>query len=158
LSAFQTAVKTSSPLMTFCYDLTIPLIVFLILMRSRLEACLCVFFAGVGVNMISGAPLGVYLITYIWLFMLFKNLKSYFHTPDSLLFVVLVVIGVMVEQLIFGMFYMIQAPIKALSLHAVYQVLLQIVIAGISGPFFFILFFKIFHVSDTLTFQAEQRT
>jgi hypothetical protein len=156
LLALQTTLKTTFPIMTFCYDLAIPLIIFLILLRSRLETWLSILAAGIGVNMISGAPLGVYMITYIWLFMLFKNVKAYFHTPDSSLFIILVIIGVVVEQLIFGVFYMIQAPIANLSPHAIYWVLIQVLLAGVTSPVIFIILLKIFDVSDKLTFKADQ--
>ncbi len=98
----------------------------------------------------------VYLITYVWLFMLFKNVKTYFHTPDSFLFVILVSIGVLVEQMIFGAFYMIQSPAQGISLHAISVTVLQIILAGVTSPFLFIVLKKIFDVSDKLTFQNDQ--
>jgi hypothetical protein len=156
LVACQTALKKTFPILTISFDLLIPLIVFLILLRSKVETWLSIIAAGIGVNMLSGAPMGVYLITYIWLFMLFKNVKSYFHTPDSFLFIILVIIGVLVEQLIFGVFYMIQSPTRILSLHALYMTLLQIVLAGITSPVIFIILRKVFDVSDKLTLQDDQ--
>lgn len=156
LVAFQTALIMTFPILTISFDLLIPLIVFLILLRSKVETWLSIIAAGIGVNTLSGVPMGVYLITYIWLFMLFKNVKTYFHTPDSFLFVILVSIGVLVEQLIFGAFYMIQSPAPALSLHAISMAVLQIILAGVTSPFLFVVLKKIFDVSDKLTFQNDQ--
>jgi hypothetical protein len=96
------------------------------------------------------------LITYIWLFMLFKNVKTYFHTPDSFLFVILVIIGVVVEQLIFGLFYMHHSTSWTLFLHALYIASLQIIFAGITSPVVFMILKKIFDVSDKLSFQDFQ--
>jgi len=155
LMAFQTALKTTFPIVTTCYDLLIPLIVFLILSRSRVETWLTVIVAGIGVNMLSGAPLGVYLITYIWMFMLFKNVKTYFHTPDSSLFITLVIISVIFEQLIFGVFYMIQAPAEKFFSHALYVTCLQVLLAGITSPVAFFILNKLFDVSDKLVFQPH---
>ncbi len=156
LVACQTALKKTFPILNISFDLLIPCIVFLILLRSKVETWLSIIAAGIGVNTLSGAPMGVYLITYIWLFMLFKNVKTYFHSPDSFLFVILVSTGVMVEHLIFGAFYMIQSPAQGISLHAISVTVLQIVLAGVTSPFLFVFLKKIFDVSDKLTFQNDQ--
>jgi cell shape-determining protein MreD len=129
------------------------LIVFLILLRSRVETWLTMIVASLGVNMLSGAPLGGYLITYIWMFMLFKNVKTYFHTTDSSLFISLVIISVIFEQLVFGMFYMIQSPAEIIFSQVFSVTCLQVLLAGVTSPVVFIILNKIFDVSDKLTFQ-----
>jgi hypothetical protein len=156
LVACQTALKAFFPKLIFCFDLLVPFIVFLILLRSRIETWLAIIAGGIGVNVLSGAPLGIYLITYIWLFMLFKNVKAYFHTPDSSLFFILVIIGVFVEQFIFGVFYLIQAPAWHLSPHAFSVAVTQVFLAGVISPVIFVVFKKIFSVSDKLSFNYDQ--
>jgi hypothetical protein len=156
LVACQTALKSFFPKLTFCFDLLIPFIIFLILLRSKVEIWLSIIAAGIGVNVMSGAPLGVYLITYIWLFMLFKSVKVYFHSPDSSLFFILVIIGVFVQQLIFGLFYLIQKSAGGVSPYAFYVAFMQIFLAGAISPVLFIIFKKIFDVSDKLSFQKDR--
>lgn len=148
LISIQTTLIKAFPVFTASFDLLIPFVVFLILFRSRLEIWLVIFVAGIAVNMVSGAPIGIYLITYAWLFMLFKNVKMYFHTPDSSLFVILVTIGVMIEQLIFIAFHFIQKSSLIFSMHPFQTIFTQILVVCFSSPFILMIFGKIFYVSD----------
>jgi hypothetical protein len=155
LLGLQTALTAKFSMLRVCFDLLIPFIVFLILMRPRIEIWLVIVAAGIGVNMMSGAPIGAYLITYIWLFILFKNVKSFFHTPDLSLFIILVMIGVVLEQIIFYFFHMLHSPEKSVYLNVFYLSLMQIFLVGALSPVFFSVFKKIFYVADKLTFHNE---
>lgn len=118
---------------------------FLTLFRSRMETYIVIIGGGILMNMLSGAPLGVYIIAYIWIFLLLKNITVYLHLHGSLLFTLFVIIGVMIEQLIFGLFYIIQTSSMNLSLYDLRIIFLQVLIAGVTSPTFFIIFKKIFN-------------
>jgi hypothetical protein len=68
-----------------------------------------------------------------------------------------VIIGVLVEQLIFGVFYLIQSPEGNISSKVFYVTLIQVFLAGVISPVIFVIFKKIFDVSDKLSFQDDKR-
>ncbi len=154
-AAFQTALRTASPRDVFCFDGMIALIVYMILMRSRLETWFTAIVAGIGVNMLSGAPMGVYLISYIWMIVLFRNIKSYFHTSVFWLFVALVVIGIVIEQVIFGAFFVFYSGIFRMSWNAVYLTWMQIFWAAVLSPVIFLMIRKVFEATDQLRFRTD---
>jgi len=134
--------------LTASFDLLIPFIIFLILFGSQLEIWLVILFGGVAVNMVSGAPIGIYLIIYVWIYVLFKNIKIYFQTPDSLLFVTLVIMSIMIEQLIFIVFSFFYKSSLIFSLRPFQIIFVQILLAFLFSPFLLTFFHKVFSILE----------
>ncbi len=157
LISLQTALIIEFLLLPASFDFLISFIVFLILFRSWSETWLVIILGGLAVNTLSGAPMGVYMITYILLFIFFKNVKAYFHTLDSFLFIILVMIGVMVEQVIFGAFIFIQESYMFFSMSTLRTFFSPIFMAGVLSPLILMLFNKIFYLFDRLS-SDDRRT
>ena len=90
--------------------------------------------------MLSGAPLGIYMFVYAWILLLFTKAKLYLHLRDPVLFQMIVIIGILIENIIFGLFFAFQAMSLNLSLYACQIVLIQLVWVFLTIPFIFIVF------------------
>jgi rod shape-determining protein MreD len=157
LISLQTTVAPVFSPLIFLYDLVVPLVVFLVLFRPGVEGLIVIIGVGCGMDMLSGAPPGVYLLSYLWIFLLFKNSRDYLQLSDSALFQAAVFLGVLIELLIFGAFYALSTPSFRLSPYAAWIVFTQMFSAIITGPFVFIVFDGGFNRLETLLSRKPAR-
>lgn len=125
------------------YDLIIPLVIYFSLYRPFREGFSSLILAAVMMDMISGAPAGIYLTTYIWLFLAFRQTWRFLDLKYSYLFPVLVVIGVVFQQILFGVVITVQAGQLGFSGDAMQVVFFQLLWAVITAPLIF-LFLRVF--------------
>lgn len=102
LVAFQTSVVPDLPLLLSIYDPVIPFILYMILFRPFVEALTCVLVCGGMLDALSGAPAGMYILTYFCLLLMFHKFKTIFQLPRGGLFQSALIFSVLFENLIFG--------------------------------------------------------
>jgi cell shape-determining protein MreD len=124
----QTALMPVLPLLDRWYDLLIPFVIYLGTTRPARESLPVVFFLGFSMDSLSGAPFGLYLTTYFWLFAGVKAITQLIQIRDRfLIFAMIVAAGVVVENFIFFATFLaagIENPLAADGLNsAVFQVL-----------------------------------
>ncbi len=75
----QTSILPYIPLFSNCFDLLLIVILFLSLMYSYSAMVVVIVILGWCMDSISDAPLGLYTISYIWIFILVQFLKRFIH-------------------------------------------------------------------------------
>jgi len=101
LVIFQTTVSSMLPPFNKFYNLQIPFVLCLGLFRPLNEAVPVIFFLGFVMDSLSGAPFGLYITTYLWLFISVRWIAIYFDSNSILLLPFVVVGGVLIENFIF---------------------------------------------------------
>lgn len=144
LIGMQTSLVAVLPSYLPFYNLLIPYVIFLSLFRRASEALPQVLWIGLAMGMISGAPHAVYVIVFMVLFILFRNIKTYFQLLDSYLFVILIVVGVVIEHLVFGIASLIRDFSVEPFLLSLYVVLIHFFWVVITGPLLFAIFSRVF--------------
>ncbi|MBA3019122.1 MAG: hypothetical protein KKD12_05275 [Proteobacteria bacterium] len=93
---------------------------------------------------LSGAPFGLYVTTYFWLFIIVKLVIRYLHARNNILLLFIVAAGVLMENIIFIASVSIQGPDLQFSAITIRTVIFQILWAVCTG-FFFLIFFNHIH-------------
>lgn len=130
------------------YDLLIPLSIYFSLYRAFHEGLPTLIVAALMMDMLSGAPAGIYLITYVWLFLAFRQTWRFLDLNHSYLFPLIVTIGVLFQQFIFWITLSIQSGQFVFSPAAMKVVFFQNLWAIVSAPIIFILLRLVFKVTD----------
>lgn len=134
LVVVKTTLIPSMPLFVKFYDLLIPIVVYLGFFRSLKEGIPLVLFFGMVMDGLSGGPMGLYLITYAWLYVAILFLSRVLHAGNWLLLSVAVACGVVFEVLILLFYIVFLAPTASLPADAGKTIVLQIVWALTTGP------------------------
>ncbi|MGD9731081.1 MAG: hypothetical protein AB7U45_02780 [Desulfamplus sp.] len=79
LIVIQTSILPSIPLFSGCFDILLIVVLFLSLMFSNFTLIAAVIILGWSMDSLSDAPLGLYTITYVWVFLLVQFLKRFVH-------------------------------------------------------------------------------
>lgn len=93
---------------------------------------------------LSGGPFGLYLTTYLWLFIVVKLVIRYLHARNNILLLFIVAAGVLMENIIFIAGVFMSGPDSQFFAITISTVIFQILWAGCTG-FFFITFFNHIH-------------
>ena len=140
LVLFQTTVMPYFHLFDRFYDLLSPFVIYLSLFRSLRQSIPVILFFGFLMDSLSGGPFGLYLTTYIWLFIGVKWIITFLHLGDSLLLPFLVAAGVLLQNCIFiGTIAMFEPGTQFLSA-AVSIVTIQVLWAIFTGPILLMFF------------------
>lgn len=132
------------------YDLIIPLAAFFSLYRPFHEGFPTVVLAALMMDMISGAPPGIYTTTYIWLFLVFRHLWRFIDVRHSPVFLVIVVLGVLFQQVIFWMAICAREGRILFSGGGLQVVFFQVLWAVVSAPLIFLLLHLVFRYTDRI--------
>lgn len=100
LVILQTTVLPNIPLTGQFYDLLIPLLIYLTLFRPPHESLPFVFFLGLLMDNLSGTPFGLYLTTYLWIYIGVKLVASYLRVGNRILMALIVCGGVLVQNIL----------------------------------------------------------
>ena len=130
------------------YNLLIPYVIFLSLFRPPSETLLQILWVGVIMDMLSVAPRLIYVIIFMVLFILFRNIRTYFQLLDSYLFVILIAVGIALEHLVFGMVSLMRSFRVEPSLLTLYVVLIHFLWAAVTGPLMLGIFKRVFAWMD----------
>lgn len=134
LVLIKTTLIPSWPLFEKFYDLLIPIIVYLSFFRSKLEGIPIVVFFGLIMDSLCGGPMGLYLVTYVWLYAGMRWTSRFLHTGSFVLLTVAVALGVVFEIAVLLGYMAFLAPSASIPQDAVKTVVLQILWALITGP------------------------
>jgi len=146
----KTAILPGMPGGLLLYDLLIPLVIYFSLYRRLAEGLPVVLLSAVMMDMISGAPAGIYLTTYIWLFLACRQTWRFLDLRHTYLFPAIVVSGVVFQQLIFWVAASVSAGHMVFSIETIRIVFFQILWAVVTAPLLYLLFHKLFAVADRL--------
>ncbi|WP_373497920.1 hypothetical protein [Desulfococcus sp.] len=100
LTIFQTAVILEFFPSYQCYDLFIPYILYLGIMRPISEVLPFVIASGLIVDSLSAGPLGLYTTSYFWIFILTRLLSGRFLVGHWMCLPFVIMAGVLLENLI----------------------------------------------------------
>ena len=154
LVILQTAVLPVLPLLDRFYDLMIPFVVYLGLSRPIRESLPFVLFLGLIMDNLSGSPVGLYLTTYVWLFVGVKGITSLLQVGNRLVIIMLMIAtGVLIENLIFLGTLTVLGPDQQLAGNAAKTVTVQVLWAIWTGPLLLMIFRKMYNNLD-LGFRA----
>ncbi len=140
LIVIQTTVMPHIPAFERFYDLLTPLVLYLSIFRPVRESVLIILIFGFLMDNISGGPFGLYLTVYFWLFLSVRWAITFLHVGDSFLLPFVVAVGVLMENLIFiGAAAMFEQNLQ-ISQIMINTVVVQVLWAIFTGPFFLISF------------------
>jgi len=140
LVILQTTVMPYFSIFARFYDLLFPFIVFLSLFRSSRESIPVVLFFGFVMDTLSGGPFGLYLTTYLWLFVGVKWMLTFLDVGDSVLLPFVVAIGVLIQNLIFVVAIVINNPLSLSLSLTMNTIAIQLLWAIFTGPILLFLF------------------
>jgi rod shape-determining protein MreD len=124
------------------YDLLIPFIIYTAVSRpSRASFPLVVFLAFLMDNM-SGGPFGLYLTTYLWLFIGIRLLINVLQLGNHLIIALVTMLGVLLENLVFVGTLLLFGEDFDLPMTAAGRTAYQLAWAAVTGPFFLSAFQK----------------
>lgn len=135
LVIFQTTILPCFSLFDTFYDLLVLYIVYMGLFFGVREGIPVALITGLIMDSLSGGPFGLYLTTYLWLFIGVRQLVKVFHVSNYILLPVVVTAAILIENVIlFGIFAMLE-PGTQFSSSAINSVVMQIIWAICTGPF-----------------------
>jgi len=144
LIIFQTTVMPYFSVFDRFYDLLFPFIIFLSLFRPLRESIPVILFFGFVMDTLSGGPFGLYLTTYLWLFVGVKWMTTFLDVSDSVLLLFVVASGVLIQNLIFIAAITISSPLALSFSQAMNTIAVQLIWATFTGPLL-LLFFNYSH-------------
>jgi len=144
LVLFQTTVMPYFHLFDRFYDLLAPFVIYLSLFQSLRQSIPVILFFGFLMDSLSGGPFGLYLTTYIWLFIGVKWIITFLHIGDSFLLPFIVAAGVLLQNCIFIGTIAISEPGTQFLSAAISMATVQVLWAIFTGPIF-LMFFNYSH-------------
>lgn len=144
----QSTVKTYVPFFDRFYDLLIPFIIYLGVFRHARESLIVVLFFGFIMDNISGGPFGLYLTTYLWLFLGIRWMIKFVHIRQSLLILVVVAFGVAMENFVFVATLAAWSPGFQFRPATIGLVITQLLLAVLTGPFLLIFFENAYNILE----------
>ena len=97
LVIFQTAVKPQILLLAGLYDVLTAYVIYLGLFHRVREILPIILVSGLVMDTISGAPLGLFLTTYLWIFLLTRWTTLLIHRDNLILHLFIVGVGVLIQ-------------------------------------------------------------
>jgi rod shape-determining protein MreD len=134
----QTSIIPYLPFSGIFYDILVPFVIHTGLRPIR-ESLPVVLLGGIAMDQLSGTPFGLYLFTYIWLFILVKWLATFLDVNNIFLMPVIVGAGVLLENLIFSGTVAFLIPDAKFSITSANRVLIQFLSAFATGVFIVLL-------------------
>jgi rod shape-determining protein MreD len=131
----QTAILPALPLLSRCYDIIIPWVVFLGIAHPARESLPVVFFLGFSMDSLSGAPFGQYLTTYFWLFAGVNGISQLIQIGDRIIIVAMIIaMGVAIENVVFFTTFWAMGTENPLTAGGLRSALYQVLWAVCTGP------------------------
>ncbi|MBU0988209.1 MAG: hypothetical protein KKH68_13255 [Proteobacteria bacterium] len=143
------------------YDLFVPLIIYLGLFRSTRESIPVILALGFVMDNLSGSPLGLYLTTYVWLFVSVRWIITVLQVKDSILLPFVVAAGVLMQNIIFIGTMAMSKPGPGFFSTVLGTVAVQLLWALLTGPIFLFIV-NYFHqswdrwIAELLDFKSNQ--
>lgn len=147
LIVIETSILPYLPGILRFYDFLVAFAVYMSLYQSLATGIPVMVIAGLAMDMLSGAPPGIYLASYLWVFLVFRHVPGWVRIGDHTLFFFLSIIGVGVQNLIFGVAAWSVSRVPFFTGENGVIVLLQLFWAFVTAPLLWLLFQFLF--SDT---------
>jgi len=144
LMGVHTAILSDFPKIISFYDILIPFVVYLSLFRSLFAGLFVVLVIGYFMDMVSGAPNGIYMATFMIIFLMFRNITAYFHAQETLLFTICTAVGVFAENLIFCLLPILAHTELDILVNALWLFVVQLIWVLLTAPLIYRLFAALF--------------
>lgn len=135
LLIIKTSLIAVTPFSDNFYDLLIPIIISLSFFRSIWEGLPIVLLLGFVMDSLGGGPMGLYMITYLWLYAAMLWLSRYLYTGSILVLAVAVALGVAFESAVLVLCMVFLSPTPGVPRDAAQTITLQLIWAIVTGPF-----------------------
>ena len=136
LVILQTTLMPLVPFFDRCYDLVIPVVVYLGLFRPFREGLPVVVVLGFLQDSITGGVFGLYLTSYFWIFLGVTWIITFLRVTNTLLILFVVAGAVSVQNLIFFGIVGLAGPHGQMPADALRSMVVQTGWAMVTGPFF----------------------
>ncbi len=97
----RTTLLPSTPATENFFDLFLAFMVYLAVFRPLHESIPLLLFAGILMDTLSGGPFGLYLTSYVWMFIALRLAALVIRVDAPILLVILMVAGVLLQNLVF---------------------------------------------------------
>ena len=129
-----------------CYDLLMPLLVFLGLRRRLWDGLVVVGLLGLMVDGLSGAPPGYYVTAYLWVWAFMRWLIRFLRVANTFLLPLAMAVAVLLEHLVLLVIPLLLVPGHASAPDGVLEaVAVQMFWASLTGPLMLVVFGQIQH-------------
>jgi len=139
----QTVILPDIPGLVIYYDLVFLFVFYLSLFRPIRESLPIVLILGFIIDNFSGAPFGVYLTTYFWLFFGVRWVTCFLRVRNIVLLPLLIASGILIKNLIFITTIAGKIHWAEFHLDVLRMVGYQLIWAVITGPVLLVLFNRI---------------
>ncbi|NOY70618.1 MAG: rod shape-determining protein MreD [Deltaproteobacteria bacterium] len=129
----------------------IPLAVYLALYRRPAEGLPALLIAGAFMDALSSGPIGVYITTYIWIFLVFKRMTRLLHIHYAVLFFIISCFGLLFENTVFWIAALFSAHPQPFPATGPAIVSVQLAWLAVTAPFLFAGMEKYFKAVDNVT-------
>lgn len=136
----ETSVLPYMPSVFRFYDFLVPFAVYLSLYQSLATGLPVIIAGGMAMDMLSGAPMGIYLASYLWIYLIFRLVPGWVRFGDHILFFFLSIIGVAIENVIFATAVWVISNVSFFTVHTGKTILLQLFWTMVTAPFLWIFF------------------
>lgn len=138
LIIFKTAVLSNFALFNNFYDILLPVVLYLGLFRPLSQGLPLIFFYGFCMDSMTGGLFGFYILVYFLLFIAMRWTIQFLHARSFLLKPFIVLIGVLIENLVLFLLFVLFHRNWVVSGSFLHSVSIQLIWAAITGPFFLI--------------------
>jgi rod shape-determining protein MreD len=97
----QTTVIPRLAFVGYLFDLVLPVVIYLAAFRPLREALPFTVFLGVLMDHLSGGPFGLYLTSYVWLFVAARAAATVVRAENPIMIVVILIIAVATQNALF---------------------------------------------------------
>jgi cell shape-determining protein MreD len=118
-----------------CFDMLLPLVIYVGIFRPVPESVPLATFFGITMDCLSGSPFGLYVITYIWLLIGVRGSMRLLDAGSFFLFPLILMLGMVFEHFLFA-FSSSRSPSPGILVHALWAIVM--------APFFLMLFNALF--------------
>jgi hypothetical protein len=117
------------------YDLMLLFVIYLATYKGLKEGFPTILIISIVMDSLSGAPVGLYLTCYIWIFFGVRWLSGFLDSGSFILLPVAVAGGVFLENLFFVLPFFAEETKFYVTAVAIYRVVVNVLCAVITGPF-----------------------
>jgi cell shape-determining protein MreD len=134
LVIIRTTLMPILPIFEKFYDLLIPIVIFLGFFRSKREGIPVVMLMGLIMDGLSGGPMGLYLIIYVWLYIGVRWAAQVFSTGSLFMLTLAILIGVAGEIVVLLGYMIVLSSGATIPPDALKTIVMQLIWAMATGP------------------------
>ena len=150
LLCIQTTLLPAFPRLFAQYDLMIPFVVYLTLFRSSNGILPVILISGCLMDLLSGGSIGIYISAFILILICFRHATVYFHFKNAILFQIVIILSVLIENIIFAVVIFFQTFTFQFSFFSSRVLLTQLMWALVTSPLIYYIFDYVFKEIDKL--------